>query len=100
MNHQKRVLVCTFGAIASGLLGLYLGGRGNLELQTQKCDRGSLNLPGAKNLCQMWVTPFALTDGSITGLWCGMVLGAFFTGLATHQKDEISKEISQDETKN
>jgi hypothetical protein len=48
----------------------------------------------------MWVTPFALTDGSITGLWCGLVLGAFFTGLATHQKDEISKEISQDETKN
>lgn len=88
MNHQKRVLVCTFGAIASGLLGLYLGGRGNLELQTQKCDRGSPNLPGARNICQLWVTPFALTDGSITGLWCGMVLGAFFTGLATHQPED------------
>ncbi len=92
MNHQKRVLVCTFGAIASGLLGLYLGGRGNLELQTQKCDRGSLSIPGAKNLCQLWVTPFALTDGSITGLWCGMVLGAFFTGLATHKPEDDSEK--------
>jgi len=29
------------------------------------------------------VTPFALTEGGLTGLWCGMVLGAFVAGLAT-----------------
>ena len=96
---QKRVLVCTFVAIASSLTGAYLGGRVNLVAQTAQCDSLSVELPyplkvssqdqqnpllaGAIALCQAWVTPFALTEGGLTGLWCGMVLGAFVAGLAT-----------------
>lgn len=92
---QKRVLVCTFVAIASSLTGAYLGGQGNLAAQAAQCDRLSVGSPyrqnpllsGATALCQVWVTPFALTEGGLTGLWCGMVLGAFFAGLATHPKN-------------
>ena len=88
---QKRVLVCTFVAIASGLAGAYLGSQVNLAAQTAQCNRSIVGsqsqqnslLSGATTLCQTWVTPFALTEGGLTGLWCGMILGAFFAGLAT-----------------
>ena len=95
---QKRVLVCTFVAIASSLTGAYLGGQVNLATQTAQCDGLRVGSPyreipflsEATALCQLWVTPFALTEGGLTGLWCGMVLGAFFAGLAT--SPEISRK--------
>lgn len=89
---KQRVLVCTFVAIASGLAGAYLGGQGNLATQTARCDRVVPPVPGLSNLCQAWVTPFALTEGSLTGLWCGMVMGAFFAGLATNPRAEAPRE--------
>lgn len=98
---QKRVLVCTFVAIASSLTGAYLGGQGNLATQIAQCDRFGVGspqygqvpaIPGVAILCQAWVTPFALTEGGLTGLWCGMVLGAFFAGLATHSRAEAPRE--------
>lgn len=92
---QKRILVCTFVAIASGLTGAYLGSQVNLAAQSAQCNQlnvGSQSqqnplLSGATSLCQTWVTPFALTEGGLTGLWCGMILGAFFAGLATTSKE-------------
>jgi hypothetical protein len=99
---QKRILVCTFVAIASGLTGAYLGSQVNLAAQTAQCDRLSVGsgtqyqqnplLSGATAVCQTWVTPFALTEGGLTGLWCGMILGAFFAGLATYPKAGVSKK--------
>ena len=90
---QKRVLVCSFVAIASGLTGAYFGGQGNLVAQIERCDRQAFLLPGATNLCQVWITPFAWTEGSLTGLWCGMILGASAAGLATHsRKKEVSRK--------
>jgi hypothetical protein len=89
---KQRILVCTFVAIASSLTGAYLGGQGNLATQTARCDRSTPPVPGLSNLCQALVTPFALTEGGLTGLWCGMVIGAFFSGLATQPRTETPRE--------
>ena len=87
---QKRVIICTFTAIASGLGSAYMGGYINNLAHNNQCDvqaKQSLSLPGLNILCKAWVTPGAILQGSTTGLWMGTVLGAFIAGLATRKTD-------------
>lgn len=82
MIARKRVLICSFVAIASGLFGAYLGGQISVADRTNQCQ----NYPwGLKSFCSILVTPGAAMQGSTTGLWVGTILGAFIGGLATHK---------------
>ncbi|MFH7030464.1 MAG: hypothetical protein ACHBN1_35170 [Heteroscytonema crispum UTEX LB 1556] len=82
---QKRVLFCTFVALMSGFSGAFVGGQITLMRHSQKCQ----NQPwGLKEMCNTWVTPGAMWQGSTTGVWTGTVLGAFVGGLASRQMRE------------
>lgn len=86
-NH--RVLICSFVALASGFFGATVGGQLSWTAYSQQCEAGvkkTWSLPGIRAICQTWATPGALFKGSTTGLWTGMILGAFVAGLATHEK--------------
>ena len=88
---KKRVFICTFTALVSGLFGAYVGGQINAIAHNHQCDVGArqgLSIPGLNALCKAWNTPFALWEGSTTGLWTGTILGAFIGGLATRQTSE------------
>jgi hypothetical protein len=78
----KRVLICSFVAVVSGLSGSYLGGQ-----FTQASRRGQCQgVPwGFQSVCTVVVTPAALWRGSTVGLWVGSILGAFAGGLATRK---------------
>ncbi|MBD2354852.1 hypothetical protein H6G41_09490 [Tolypothrix sp. FACHB-123] len=79
---KNRTLICSLVAIASGILGGYISGQTTLMLHSQKCH----NQPWAvQQLCNTWVTPGAIWQGSTTGLWIGSILGAFVAGMATSQ---------------
>jgi uncharacterized protein YcfJ len=80
---KKRILICTFIALMSGLSGTYIGTQINMSLQQQKCQSQPW---GINTLCKTWVTPGAIWQGSTTGLWMGTVLGAFVGGLVTRKK--------------
>lgn len=88
----KRILITTLIALSSGLFGAYLGGQTSTIARTQQCDAGAkqvLPLEGLlKPVCQAVVTPGALWQGSTTGLWTGMILGAFIAGLATRKSPD------------
>lgn len=81
--NKNRVFICTCLALLSGFAGGYLGGQINSYFHAQKCDNKAL---GAKQVCQVLVTPGAMWQGSISGLWTGTILGAFFGGLISRQK--------------
>lgn len=75
---KNRVFICTFLALSSGFFGGYVGGQITLMLHSQKCQ----NQPwGMKELCNAWVSPGAMWQGSTTGIWTGTILGAFAGGL-------------------
>jgi hypothetical protein len=79
---KNRILICTFLALSSGFFGGYIGGQITLMLHNQKCQ----NQPwGLKEMCNTWVTPGAMWQGSTTGIWTGTVLGAFVGGSVTRQ---------------
>jgi len=79
---KNRILICTFLALSSGFFGGYIGGQITLMLRNQKCQ----NQPWALNqMCNAWVTPGAIWQGSTTGIWTCTVLGAFVGGLVTRQ---------------
>lgn len=82
LSHSKRVIVCTFVALMSGFFGAYIGGQINLRADNHSCQTQPL---GWREVCNAWVAPKAIWQGSTTGLWMGLLLGAFFSGLATHQ---------------
>lgn len=79
---QKRVLICTFAALVSGVFSAYVGGQVSLQSHSHKCQTQPW---GLKEVCKTWVAPGAIWQGSTTGLWMGWVLGAFVSGLATHK---------------
>jgi len=82
---KNRILICTFLALLSGFSGGYIGGQTTLSLHAQKCQ----NQPwGLKEMCNAWVAPGAVWQGSTTGVWTGTVLGAFVGGLITRQSRE------------
>ncbi|NDJ20886.1 hypothetical protein GS682_04345 [Nostoc sp. B(2019)] len=79
---KNRVLICTLLALSSGFFGGYIGGQTTLMLHNQKCQ----NQPwGFKQMCNAWVTPGAMWQGSTTGIWTGTILGAFVGGSMTRQ---------------
>jgi hypothetical protein len=93
---EKRVLICTFVALASGFFGSYLGGQISWLARTEQCR----NQPeGLDHLCRAWQTPGALLKGSTAGAWTGTILGAFFAGLATRdpEKKELNSQGSNPE---
>ncbi|MBR8834729.1 MAG: hypothetical protein DSM106950_11995 [Stigonema ocellatum SAG 48.90 = DSM 106950] len=82
---MNRVMICTLSAILSGFFGSYIGGQITLSLNRETCQ----NQPwGVNEICHLWVTPKAIWQGSTTGLWTGTMLGAFCSGLVTHQSRE------------
>ncbi|WP_096608344.1 hypothetical protein [Calothrix sp. NIES-2100] len=82
---KNRTLICSFVAISSGIFGGYISGQITLMMHSQKCQ----NQPWALNqLCNTWVAPGAIWQGSTTGLWMGTILGAFVAGLATRQNSQ------------
>ncbi|NWF62311.1 MAG: hypothetical protein HXY43_24435 [Fischerella sp.] len=80
---NNRVLVCTFLALLSGFLSGYIGGQISVKLHYQKCQSQAW---GFKHVCNAWVTPGAIWQGSTTGLWTGTILGAFVGGLVTRPR--------------
>jgi hypothetical protein len=95
MANHKRTLICTFVALASGLFGGYVGGQLNMAAHHQQCQakEQGLSIPGFPAICQAWVTPGAIWQGSTSGLWVGTVLGAFIAGLATRK---LARDTSQE----
>lgn len=77
---QKRVLMCTFVALVSGFGGAYMGSQISLKAHSHNCQTQPW---GLKAVCNVQVVP-TIWQGSTTGLWLGLVLGAFISGLATH----------------
>lgn len=79
-NEGKRTIICTFVALSSGIFGMWLGTKVSTFYRTQSCYHkfGGLNI-----LCDSWVKPTALWQGSTTGWWTGTIGGAFIAGLAT-----------------
>jgi hypothetical protein len=82
---KNRTLICTFLALLSGFSGGYIGGQITLSLHGQKCQSQPW---GFKEVCNAWVAPGAVWQGSTTGLWTGTVLGAFVGGSLTRQSRE------------
>ncbi|MBW4614528.1 MAG: hypothetical protein KME21_14890 [Desmonostoc vinosum HA7617-LM4] len=79
---KKQILICTFSALSSGFFGAYISSQITLMLHSQRCQ----NQPwGLKQMCNAWVTPGAMWQGSTTGLWTGTILGAFVGGLVIRQ---------------
>jgi len=79
---QKIALICSLGILTSALGGAYLGGHINVIIQRQKCQK---QIWGIHQLCQAWVTPGAMWQGSTTGLWIGTALGAVVAAVATRK---------------
>ncbi|BAY28526.1 hypothetical protein NIES2107_03560 [Nostoc carneum NIES-2107] len=79
---KNRILICTLVALSSGFFGGYISGQLTLMLHSQKCQNQNW---GFKQICNTWVAPGAIWQGSTTGLWVGSILGAFVAGLATNQ---------------
>jgi len=79
---KNKILTCTFVALSCGFFGSYIGGEITLMLHSQKCQ----NQPwGLKEMCNAWVAPGAMWQGTTRGLLTGAVLGAFVGGLITRQ---------------
>lgn len=79
---KNPILICTISALTSGFLGGYIGGQMTLMLHSQRCQ----NQPwGFQQMCQIVITPGAVWKGSTTGVWTGIVLGAFVGGLVVRQ---------------
>jgi hypothetical protein len=80
-SSKKRLLICTFLALASGFFGGYIGGQMSVQAHSQNCENQRLEL--FKTGCKFAIAPGAMWQGSTTGVWAGSVLGAFFGGLVT-----------------
>lgn len=84
-RQQKRILICTFAALASGLFSAYVGGQISLKVYSHKCQTQPW---GLKSVCNAWVAPGAIWQGSTTGLGLGILLGALISSLATRKLAE------------
>ncbi len=83
-SSKKRLLICTFLAIASGFFGGYMGGQISIQAHSQNCENQRWSL--FKAGCKIAIAPSAMWRGSTTGIWTGSVLGAFFAGLITRKE--------------
>lgn len=83
MTNKKRMLVCTSVALGAGCLSAIAGGQISVWIHQQNCQQLKW---GGREICQAWVTPGALWQGSTTGFWVGEVVGALLAGLVTVQQ--------------
>ena len=83
-SSQKRLLICTFVALASGLFGGYIGGQISIQVHSQNCQNQRWDL--FKAGCKIAIAPGAMWKGSTTGIWAGSILGGFFSGLVTRKE--------------
>ncbi len=72
---KKRTLICTVIALLSGIIGGLTSAQISSMLHNQKC---LTQLWGWQQICHVVVTPGAIWQGSIAGIWTGTILGAFF----------------------
>lgn len=77
----NRTLICTVTALMCGGFGTFLGSQISVASRTQSCNAQPW---GFSVICKTGVTPVALWQGGLAGLWTGSLLGAFAAGLATH----------------
>lgn len=89
-RRRKRILICTFVALTSGILSSYVGGQISLKVHSQKCQTQPW---GLQTVCNAWVAPGAIWQGSTTGLWLGTLLGALVSGLATRDRMIASTNV-------
>ncbi len=80
---KNRVLICTSLAWLTGLSGGFFGQQITSRLHQQQCQQQGW---GMKQVCQVWVIPGAMWQGSTTGLWTGTILGAFVGGLISRKQ--------------
>ncbi|AFZ00308.1 hypothetical protein [Calothrix sp. PCC 6303] len=73
---------CTLIALTSGVFAGFIGGQIAVNLSNQKCQTQGW---GFKELCYVSSTPVAMWQGSTTGAWTGVVLGAFVGGLVARR---------------
>ncbi|MEM9925882.1 MAG: hypothetical protein AAF915_19385 [Cyanobacteria bacterium P01_D01_bin.50] len=84
-SSQKRLLICTFLALASGFFGGYVGGQISLQAHSENCENQRWGL--FRRGCKVVIAPGAMWQGSTTGIWTSSILGAFFGGLLTRKDD-------------
>ncbi len=85
-SSRKRLLICTFLALASGFFGGYVGGQISVQAHSQNCQDQQWEL--FKAGCKVAIAPGAVWKGSTTGIWTGSILGAFFAGLVTRDSEQ------------
>lgn len=89
--HPKRIFVCTFTALISGILSAYIGTQISLQINRQKCQ----NQPwGLKTACHTWVIPGAIWRGGTLGLSLGVIIGGVTSAIATSQPTLRHREQS------
>jgi hypothetical protein len=79
---NDKTKTCTLIALTSGVFAGFMGGQIAVNLSNQKCQTQGW---GFKELCYVSSTPVAMWQGSTTGGWTGVVLGAFVAGLVARQ---------------
>lgn len=80
MSYKKRVLICSIGALASGLFGGFLGAQVSMATRAYQCQA----VPwGFRIVCSTLLIPGGFFQGSLTGMWTGTVIGAFVFGSVT-----------------
>ncbi|WNN91235.1 hypothetical protein [Gloeocapsopsis dulcis] len=92
----KRIIVCTFVALTSGIVSAYIGSQISLRVQSQKCQAQPW---GLETVCHAWVAPGAIWQGGTTGLYIGTLLGGILGILGTAKingkqvtvKDELAE---------
>ena len=88
-HSMKRFQTCTIAALASGLIGGYLGAQISVLAHVAGCQ----NKNSATNaLCQVRGFGASLWEGSIAGLWTGNILGAFFAGTFLSSSRQKSRQ--------
>ncbi|MEO1373538.1 MAG: hypothetical protein AAFW70_04260 [Cyanobacteria bacterium J06635_10] len=85
-SSKKRLLICTFLALASGFFGGYVGGQISLQAHSENCENQRWGL--FRTGCKVVIAPGAMWQGSTTGIWTSSILGAFFGGLLTRKDDK------------
>lgn len=68
-----------------------MGGQISLKVHSHKCQTQPW---GLNAVCNAWVAPAAIWQGSTTGLWLGWILGAFVSGLATRKTFQENEAIA------
>ncbi|MBK1990350.1 hypothetical protein A0J48_022975 [Sphaerospermopsis aphanizomenoides BCCUSP55] len=81
---KKPILICSLVALSSGFFGGLMGVQITSMLHSQKCQNQAW---GFQQMCNAWVTPGAIWQGGVAGVWTGTILGAFVGGSITRKSN-------------